>query len=167
MTHYSYVWTAFNPPFNAVANWVPDPAQNNNPPDPFSGLIDTTFPKGVAFQDWLSNVGALKQRQPDHQRAARRRRPGEPRRRDALGLRAEPEQHHDADHHPAPDVEHAGVPAAAARWRRGRGVRPVVFSDFHVTAAGLANNLGKFPSSCKPGAMSPQEKALGSSTVNW
>ena len=36
----------------------------------------------------------------------------------------------------------------------------VVFSDFHVTASGLADNLGKFPSSCKAGALSDQEKAL-------
>ena len=59
MTHYSYMWTAFNPPFDAVTNWVPDPSQLHNPPTYFSATIDTTFPKGIAFQDWLSNVGAL------------------------------------------------------------------------------------------------------------
>src|SRR5262249_56927040 len=55
VTHYSYVWTAFNPPFNTVANWVPDPSQVHNPPHPFTRLLDTSFPQSVAFPDRPSN----------------------------------------------------------------------------------------------------------------
>ena len=46
VTHYSYVWTAFDAPFNSVANWVPDPSQIHNPPDPFSGHRRHDVPQG-------------------------------------------------------------------------------------------------------------------------
>ena len=160
VTHYSYVWTAFNPPFNSVANWVPDPAQNHNPPDPFSGLIDTSFPKGIAFQDWLSNVGAL---------GSGKLTIHEP--RDDVGPVNLPAGTRWV-YGPNPNNTTTPVTTQHLTWNTPVSPPPlpdgdagvqcgrVVFSDFHVTAAGLANNNGKFPSSCKPGAMSDQEKAL-------
>ena len=159
VTHYSYVWTAFNPPFNTVANWVPDPAQNHNPPDPFQGLIDTSFPKGVAFQDWLSNVGGLTNGKLSIKDS-----------RDDVGP-----VNLDAGtrwvYGPNPNNTTTPVTTQHLTWNTPVGAAPlpdgginqcgrVVFSDFHVTATGLANNQGKFPTSCAPGAMTAQEKAL-------
>ena len=160
VTHYSYVWTAFNAPYNSVANWVPDAPQNHDPPDPFNGLIDTTFPKGLAFQDWLSNVGAL-----DGGTLLIR----EP--RDDVGP-----VNLDAGtrwvYGPNPNNTTTPVTTQHLTWNTpifpppqadgdaGVECGRVVFSDFHVTAAGLLNNKGQFPSSCASGALTPQEKAL-------
>ena len=58
-THYFYNW--FAPPngpsdFQSVAAWSPDPTATSAP---YAGFfIDTSFPKGKAFADWLQNVGA-------------------------------------------------------------------------------------------------------------
>ncbi len=160
VTHYSYVWTAFDAPFNSTANWVPDPAQNTNPPDPFNGTVDTSFPKGVAFQDWLANVGAL---------SAGKLPIREP--RDDVGP-----VNLDAGtrwiYGPNPNngvtpitTQHLTFntpifPPAQPDGDAGVQCGRVVFSDFHVTAAGLADSKGIFPTSCKAGALTPQEKAL-------
>jgi len=159
VTHYSYVWTAFNPPFNAVANWVPDAPQLHDPPNPFTGTVDTSFPKGIAFQDWLSNVGAL---------ANGNLMINEP--RDDVGP-----VNLDAGtrwvYGPNPNNSTTPITTQHLTWNTPVFAPPlpdggvnqcgrVVFSDFHVTAAGLADSQGKFPSSCKAGPMSPQEKAL-------
>ena len=163
VTHYSYVWTAFNPPFNQVANWVPDPAQNHNPTAPgvpFPATVDTSFPKGVAFQDWLSNVGALSNGMLNINDS-----------RDDVGP-----VNLDAGtrwvYGPNPNNSVTPVTTQHLTWNTpvfpppqadgDAGVQcgRVVFSDFHVTAQGLADSQGKFPSSCKAGAMSAQEKAL-------
>jgi hypothetical protein len=159
VTHYSYVWTAFDAPFNGVANWVPDPSQLHNPPDPFSGLLDTSFPKGLAFQDWLSNVGALssgtlliKDSRDDVGPV------------NAAGTRWV--------YGPNPNNSTTPVTTQHLTWNTPIAPPPqpdgdagvqcgrVVFSDFHVTATGLKDNKGQFPSSCAAGAMTPQEKAL-------
>jgi hypothetical protein len=161
VTHYSYVWTAFNPPFNQVANWVPDPGQAHNPPVNFSANIDTSFPKGVAFNDWLSNVGALSSGKLPIADS-----------RDDVGP-----VNLDAGtrwlYGPNPNNTTTPITTQHLTWNTpvfpppqqdgDAGVQcgRVVFSDFHVTASGLNSSpVGKFPASCKPGAMTGQEKAL-------
>jgi|HubBroStandDraft_6_1064221.scaffolds.fasta_scaffold22097_2 hypothetical protein len=56
-SHYHYTWFENNPPFKGVANWANtgnnDIAGNGGTYD-----IDTTFPKGVTFGQWLGVVGA-------------------------------------------------------------------------------------------------------------
>jgi len=159
VTHYSYVWTAFNPPFNTVTNWVPDPSQNHNPPDPFQGLIDTSFPKGIAFQDWLSNVGALTSGKLSIVDS-----------RDDVG----PVNAAGTRWVYGPNPNNTATPVTTQHLTWNTPVSPpplpdgdagvqcgrVVFSDFHVTAAGRVNSTSLFPNACKAGAMTAQEKAL-------
>ena len=55
-THYSYAWlTPSFAPFTGTATW--DVAQAN-PPDPLTGFIDFTNPRGQAFAQWSQVVGA-------------------------------------------------------------------------------------------------------------
>jgi len=54
-THYHYYWMKSGPAdFNSTATWAPGGTGSTLP---YS--IDTTFPKGKAFNDWLLNVGAI------------------------------------------------------------------------------------------------------------
>jgi hypothetical protein len=55
-SHFHYYWLSHGPPpFPSTAAWTPgaDPASTSN------GAIDTSFPKGVAFDKWLKNVNAV------------------------------------------------------------------------------------------------------------
>jgi hypothetical protein len=166
VTHYSYVWTAFNPPFNAVANWVPDAPQVHDPPNPFSANIDQTFPKGIAFNDWLTNVGALSNGMlsitdprddvgPVNLDAGTRWVYGQNPNNTTTPISTQHLTWNTPVFPPPQPDGDAGVQC-------GR----VVFSDFHVTAAPPG---GKFPNSCKlpdggpltdPSPMTGQEKAL-------
>ena len=54
-SHWHNVWVEEGPdPFPSVATFNHQPDLAN----PFTALIDTSFPKGQAFSDWLVNVGA-------------------------------------------------------------------------------------------------------------
>ncbi len=66
ITHYGYDWMYTNPPFQGTATWFPaggppkprvDPTPGNAP---LTGIIDQSFPKGIAFAQWLQNVKATK-----------------------------------------------------------------------------------------------------------
>ena len=54
-THYSYTWLHNIAPFSSVARWN---IRQPTPPNPLTGIIDTSFPRGAAFAQWLSLVGA-------------------------------------------------------------------------------------------------------------
>ncbi len=52
-SHFHYVWFRYGPqPLPTAATWSPAPSTTN----PYK--VDTDFPKGVAFADWLQNVNA-------------------------------------------------------------------------------------------------------------
>ena len=57
-SHYQYTWFKNSPAadFKGVANWVNSGAAGGGP---FNEDIDTTFPKGMVFGQWLQGVGAL------------------------------------------------------------------------------------------------------------
>jgi len=75
-THYAYSWLAFPAAYAAatdnwssVVNWGPARVKYTaststwsggsvNTQDPLTGLVNTAFPKGSVFSQWLSNVGA-------------------------------------------------------------------------------------------------------------
>ncbi len=62
-THYSYVWLQYPklkaslPDWQSVATWTHSTGTTNTQ-DPLTASIVTSFPKGSAFSDWLTNVGA-------------------------------------------------------------------------------------------------------------
>jgi hypothetical protein len=151
-THYSYVWlhgkvsgTGWSPgpgPWEGVADWKVDQAA----PADQNGIIDTSFPKGRAFAQWLVNVGAST----------------------TLGQMPVKVVRHDADAvlnaqqwmkatNPADIPLHFtfNTPVTApAADQCGR----VVFSDFHVANASTGGKT--FPSECDNNPMTPQEKLV-------
>ncbi len=54
-THFSYDWLYNDAPFTGTATWN---VNQGNPPDPLTGFIDFTNPKGQAFAQWSQVVGA-------------------------------------------------------------------------------------------------------------
>src|SRR5206468_3999767 len=55
--HMHFAWIADGPPpWPATAGWRS--SLDTGFPAMITGLIDTTFPKGMALNTWLSNVGA-------------------------------------------------------------------------------------------------------------
>jgi hypothetical protein len=153
ITHYGYSWLATPSPtkvasnmtdFYGTADW--SKLDVNDYADPTASLIDTTFPKGAAFAQWLQNIGATT----------------------ALGQMNITEPRHDAQaallsqrwmygwdknrsHTLSPDMLLAmtfNTPVNAAPASQcGR----VVFSDFHVSAAALATTC-KSNTDCAVGA---------------
>lgn len=147
-THYGYSWLHLgNKPFESTGNWNPERA-SGTPARDFS--LDTSFPKGAAFADWLQNVNATTTK-------------------GTLGVA---EWRHDLDSERSPpsqrwiygpstagaSVQHMtfNTPLAAPDDKKcGR----VVYSNFHVSANAKTASA-TFPASCKTGDLSAQEKAL-------
>jgi hypothetical protein len=148
-THFSYTWLFGNPgatAFTGTGTWNVEQAR---PADPLASLVDQGFPKGIAFAQWLQNVGATT----------------------TLGQIGIVTPRHDLDAVVPPSqrwiystspqtstVQHYtfNTPVGtAADQQCGR----TVFSDFHVanvTDAGLST----FPGECNTNAMTPQERVL-------
>ncbi len=56
-SHWHDYWFEDGPtPLPSTGSWTD---LTPPPPDPFDGTLDTSFPKGQAFHDWLANVGGL------------------------------------------------------------------------------------------------------------
>jgi hypothetical protein len=167
-THYSYQWLTYpGSPYNAIGNWTPQvpgatpdlahypcnfDAQNN----PIStcgydGTIDATFPKGMAFGQWMANVAQIVNGQFEIV---------DPRTDlDSVDTTlAQRWMYHAGDNkvmHTTfntplmPPTDDMGVPQYCGR---------VVFSDFHVSANEVSG--ATFPSACQSGPLTTQEKAL-------
>ena len=142
-THFSYTWLYNVAPFSSVATWR---TRQTNPGNPLTGIIDTSFPRGQAFAQWLTLVGA------------------------ATGLNriSINDPRHDVDAVVAPTarwiysstpatVQHLtfNTPVAAApETQCGR----VLFSDFHVSNGRTSGQT--FPSECSGTTLTAQEKVL-------
>jgi hypothetical protein len=165
-THYSYTWLQKltnnepAPPFPGVATWQLDTMPF--PQGDFFGTIDTSFPKGMAFSQWLggpevtalvtmgANAGKLDIQDP---------------RLDVTTIMDPPAKRwvYSDTGNQAKTVQHFtfNTPLmGAALDDMGQPIQcgRVVYSDFHVSA-GAAQN-GSFPNSCRNEPLSPQEKAL-------
>ena len=151
-THYHYYWIQSNPspslwPTTATWDHGNDPPQNNWPV-----TIDQSFPKGMAFAQWMLNVGGATPLGPFNINQGR----------------------HDVDAvNTAPPTDPVSV-----RWVYGTSPNivqyytfntpvgnastaqcgKVVFSDLHVAAGDQTG--GTFPNNCSNAPLTPQEKAL-------
>ena len=160
-SHWHDYWFENGPaPLPSTGTWTD---LTRPPPDPSAGSIDTTFPKGQAFHDWLANVGGLDSSQ-------------------KLDIN-QPKHNLDSVMNGAqqwvtlanPNATPAGTTAveymsfntpfeADAGSQCGR----VVYSDLHVSSGAtddagvpLGDRTGvPFPSGCITTDLSPQEKAL-------
>ena len=153
-THFSYVWLYNTAPWNTTAAWAADTASWNTA----TAVVDTSFPKGLIFSQWLAvpAVGALAANNPPRITVA------EPRHdvNDPLG-------------NPANGAAPLGwlrtynnVPQAAllhytfnTPYNNTQQCGRVLYSDFHVTTGSASNNVN-FPNECSNTAMTPQEKVL-------
>ncbi|MHB8875040.1 MAG: hypothetical protein ACYC8T_15250 [Myxococcaceae bacterium] len=150
-THFSYVWVeGAQAPFPGTGVWnIGEP----NPPSPTTYLLDTTFPKGNSFADWLVSVGASTTRgqlsiiESRHNLDAVN--PGLAQRW-FYGTSPATVQHYTFNTPVAALLPDGGAPDQCGR---------VLFSDFHVSAAALSGQT-TFPASCKSDGLSGQEKAL-------
>jgi hypothetical protein len=151
-THYHYVWIESDPapslwPTTATFDHANDPPQNNWPV-----TIDQTYPKGMAFAQWMLNVGAST----------------------TLGTFDINQGRHDVDSvngNPTSDP-------VSIRWVYGTSPSmveyytfntpvgnaasaqcgKVVFSDLHIAAGDSPG--GTFPGNCNNQPLTAQEKAL-------
>ncbi len=146
MSHWHNVWLQQGPaPWPTTAKWD----FQNDPPEPYTGVVQTGFPKGKALSDWLVNVGASST-------------PGE------LPITA--------PQHTVSTVNNAAVTPWITGKKPDTGsvkyltfnapmgapddkvCGRVVFSDIHVSSG---DKTGKpFPTGCVTSGLSPQEKAL-------
>jgi hypothetical protein len=153
-THYSYAWTEGIWP--TTATWKLDQTYL----DDVTGTLDTSFPKGKAFADWLQLVstapatyGKLDIHEGRHDlnvvNTATSQR--------WISVSPSPSGAKDSVQHMTFNTPlDAGVDDAGASLACGK----VVFSDFHVSASALDTSQKYFPKACKLGALSNQEKAL-------
>jgi hypothetical protein len=165
-SHYHDYWIdrsnppLVNPPsptptatFPQTGIWV-DPYQVQRPTSPALGTIDTSFPKGAAFKDWLTNVGSL---QPDGR--IRIFEPGQLLRSVAPVSQKWISLQNDND----PGADKTAVQymtfntpvGADAGAQCGR----VVYNNLHVSSGGDTPGQA-FPNGCTQPNLSDQEKAL-------
>ncbi len=142
-THYSYTWLYNIAPWSSIATWRVGQARPGNP---LTGIIDTSFPRGAAFAQWLRLVGAST----------------------GTNQISIVDPRHDVDAVVAPTarwiysttpstVQHLtfNTPVgAAADAQCGR----VLFSDFHVSGATTGGRT--FPTECSNTPLTAQEKVL-------
>jgi hypothetical protein len=149
-THFSYVWIEYaQQPFPSTATW----RGNTDAPDGTIYTLDTSFPKGNSFADWLQNVGASTTRgqlaivQP---------------RRNVVSVNSAVAQrwfYSVTQNNVAHYTFNTPVSALLADGGSPNQCGRVVFSDFHVSANALSTS-NTFPASCKNDPLTPQEKAL-------
>jgi hypothetical protein len=161
-THYSYDWWHYTgSAFDKVGmSWSPELGDNYNDANGIQGLLNTTFPKGMAFAEWLIAAGVTA--------------------KSPMGqLNIVQDRHDITGANPMYAQEWITFDYGAAKG--GKGVQHMtfntpldaqpddmgvpqycgraVYSDFHVAQA-EADTSKNFPAACKAGALTDQEKAL-------
>jgi len=145
-THFSYVWLYNVPPWSGTAAWLP---QQTNPVSPINAFVDTSTPKGVLFQQWLSASGASSISGQIQVLVARH---------DLNSVNPPAQRWLYADPTASPNTPleftfdtPIGAPPSSQCGR-------VLFSDVHVSTT---SGAGAFPGACGAAApLTPQEKSL-------
>ena len=148
-THYHYTWVEHGPAdFKSTATFN----HTGNPPNPSDGYIDTSFAKGQAFADWMTNApSALKSNPPPIFSIADGR--------------------HDVDtvnnavstrwvFNTAQNLTYYYSFNAPVNAKPEAQCGKFVFSDLHVGAASGQSAGGTFPGNCSNMTLTPQERAL-------
>jgi hypothetical protein len=147
-SHFQYYWFAPAPygaglpPFPSVARWDTEAAMQQE----ILASIDTSFPKGLAYYQWLNRAGAI----------------------DSHGFLPITQARHDIDHSVSPISQswvYVDVPSVEMlTFNTPIGARPsaqcgrVAFSDMHVASEDLTGE--PFPTGCVSHGLTSQEKAL-------
>lgn len=163
-THFSYDWWHYaGSPFEKVGmNWSPQLGDNYNNAAGIQGVLNTMFPKGVAFSQWLIAAGVSAKSPMGQLNIVQDR-------HDITGINATYAQDWINFDYGAgkggKGVQHLtfNTPLDAPKNDMGEPeyCGRAVYSDFHVTAdAKIATPTGIFPSDCKSAALTDQEKAL-------
>ncbi|MGZ6067457.1 MAG: hypothetical protein ACXWVM_33965 [Polyangiales bacterium] len=149
-THYSYMWLFDNDTWATSASWVRDggPATSSDT-TPLVCDVNTGFPKGVAFSQWLNIVGALSNVTPPRVDILASRKDVASVKAPTLGWITSPPSTQTVQH-----MTFDTPYAAASSSLCGR----VLFSDFHVTNASTGGKT--FPAECSGTALTAQEKVL-------
>jgi hypothetical protein len=170
-SHLHFYWLWKGPaPWPMTAAYTGGSKEENDPPNPYTATVDTSFPKGMALADWLSAVGATPTR-------------GQLELYDSAHSVAQvtaptqrwiyfPTNPNDSVSPPRISTQYMtfNTPVeAAADAQCGR----VVHTDIHVKAAPVPSGEKKdksdpgpapdgtpFPTGCTSVTLSPQEKAL-------
>jgi hypothetical protein len=173
-THYSYDWWHYTgSPFEVIGTWRPGQPDKYDDPNGIQGILNTGFPKGMAFAQWLiaasvsnkSPMGQLNIVQGRHDI------------QDVLSKDAQDWVNFTFDN--APVGRQPGVMQLTFNTPLNAPVDPAtnqpnycgraVFSDYHVSFDALVNPpganqnsgpSGTFPDNCKTNGLSDQEKAL-------
>lgn len=141
-THFSYTWLFQNNPYSTTASWNVNGGFFNQD----TGQIDTGSKKGQTFAQWMQLIGALTNTSPPQFDVTNPR--------------------HDFDAVNAPGVrwvyatQNGSFPlhyTFDTPLNASPACGRVIYSDFHVTNS---SSSGQILSTCPPGAMTPQEKAL-------
>ncbi len=149
-THFHYTWfkNSADPAFQGVATWLGSSVGSGT----CNCSIDTSFPKGQTFNDWLSNVGALTGTTVALNGVAKSVSAVNPEVSRWIYDNTDSETKYMSFETPIGGttvVDDAGVTSKAYCGK-------AVFSDLH--AGGTPS--GNVPGSCKDTALSAQEKAL-------
>jgi hypothetical protein len=161
-THYSYTWLYSPASFQASGDWSQTDQKRPNV-DTLIGNIDTSFPKGQIFAEWLGNVKALSNTSPPQITIQQWR-------HDIDTIKPPSQRWIYNDNAPlefsgtAPAIEHftfntpIGVDAAKQCGR-------VIYSDFHVANAN-DNNGVVFPNECDSPKLSCAGNCPGTNCPN-
>lgn len=159
-THYHYYWidpskiqdgppVSSNPAWASTATFIPEVDGTSE----IDGTIDTSFPKGEAFAEWLVNVGATE---------ARGQFPIDDARYNVTAANPPSTQWITNPYRAQTDSKGNALLHYTFNTPVGQPVQnqcgKVLFSDFHVVANSATGQ--PFPRECDTGPMTPQELAL-------
>ena len=159
-SHWHDQWFDKEAPTLGIASWITgDPEIALPPQDPANGTIDTSFPKGQDFKDWLSNTGSLNADQTITIKQAKENVTAVTPDAGAQGWITI--QNQNASNQTVVESLTFNTPIGTAPAQQcGR----VVYSDLHVSGGpgdATGDHPGQpFPSGCVTTDLSPQEKAL-------